>query len=182
MRYEAGKTMTSPSPPAWRATTWPLSRPHLACHRRAARLRRAQEIRRGELVRVLPRWMAGLATISLLTPTGRGLLPSVRAFADFLSGRQVFMGLRIGSQFAPRGTVVTALRSYDRPDELEVAAANLDVSIQICLIRSSGLNCVSDLRDRVVALPCGPQYSRTTFRCWTSLADRVQPFDRGTVS
>ena len=43
------------------------------------------EVERGQLVRVLPEWIAGIATISLLMPSRRGLLPSVRAFAQFLS-------------------------------------------------------------------------------------------------
>jgi len=37
------------------------------------------------LVRVLPQWLAGVATLSLLMPSRRGLLPSVRTFADFLA-------------------------------------------------------------------------------------------------
>lgn len=43
-----------------------------------------REVERGQLVRVLPHWTAGVATMSLLMPSRRGLLPSVRAFADFL--------------------------------------------------------------------------------------------------
>ncbi|SCX65840.1 LysR substrate-binding domain-containing protein [Variovorax sp. EL159] len=43
------------------------------------------EVARGELVRVLPQWTAGVATMSLLIPSRRGLLPSVRAFAEFLA-------------------------------------------------------------------------------------------------
>ena len=46
-----------------------------------------QEISTGELVHVLPRWTTGVAVISLLMPSRRGLLPSVRAFADFLAER-----------------------------------------------------------------------------------------------
>ncbi|RKE37497.1 LysR family transcriptional regulator [Paraburkholderia sp. BL23I1N1] len=42
------------------------------------------EVERGQLVRVLPQWIAGIATISLLMPSRRGLLPSVRAFTEFL--------------------------------------------------------------------------------------------------
>jgi len=45
------------------------------------------EVRKGQLVRVLPQWLAGLATVSLLMPSRRGLLPSVRAFIDFLAER-----------------------------------------------------------------------------------------------
>ncbi len=44
-----------------------------------------REVERGQLVRVLPHWNAGIATMSLLMPSRRGLLPSVRAFADFLA-------------------------------------------------------------------------------------------------
>ena len=43
------------------------------------------EIERAQLVRVLPEWHAGVATMSLLMPSRRGLLPSVRAFAEFLA-------------------------------------------------------------------------------------------------
>ncbi|TKC87969.1 LysR family transcriptional regulator [Trinickia terrae] len=43
------------------------------------------EVRKGQLVRVLPQWTAGVATISLLMPSRRGLLPSIRAFVDFLA-------------------------------------------------------------------------------------------------
>jgi len=45
------------------------------------------EVRKGQLVRVLVQWSAGLATVSLLMPSRRGLLPSVRAFVDFLAER-----------------------------------------------------------------------------------------------
>jgi DNA-binding transcriptional LysR family regulator len=44
-------------------------------------------VRKGQLVRVLPQWSAGLATVSLLMPSRLGLLPSVRAFIDFLAER-----------------------------------------------------------------------------------------------
>lgn len=43
------------------------------------------EVANGELVRVLPQWTAGVATMTLLMPSRRGLLPSVRAFAEFLA-------------------------------------------------------------------------------------------------
>lgn len=39
----------------------------------------------GSLVRLLPTWTAGDAWITQLMPTRRGLLPSVRSFADFLA-------------------------------------------------------------------------------------------------
>jgi DNA-binding transcriptional LysR family regulator len=42
------------------------------------------EIQQGYLQRVLPDWTAGDNSISLLTPTRRGLLPSIRVFMDFL--------------------------------------------------------------------------------------------------
>lgn len=44
-----------------------------------------KEVESGLLVRVLPEWHAGIATLTLLMPSRRGLLPSVRAFIDFLS-------------------------------------------------------------------------------------------------
>jgi DNA-binding transcriptional LysR family regulator len=44
-----------------------------------------KEVESGLLVRVLPQWHAGIATVSMLLPSRRGLLPSVRAFVDFLS-------------------------------------------------------------------------------------------------
>jgi DNA-binding transcriptional LysR family regulator len=43
------------------------------------------EVRRGQLVHVLPQWIAGLATMTVLMPSRRGLLPSVSAFVEFLS-------------------------------------------------------------------------------------------------
>lgn len=43
------------------------------------------ETEAGSLRRVLPRWTAGDGFITLLMPSRRGLLPSVRAFADFLA-------------------------------------------------------------------------------------------------
>jgi DNA-binding transcriptional LysR family regulator len=42
------------------------------------------EVESGILVRVLPQWHAGIAKLSLLMPSRRGLLPSVTAFVDFL--------------------------------------------------------------------------------------------------
>lgn len=42
-------------------------------------------VARGELVRVLPRWVAGRVTTTALVPHRRSLLPSVRAVLDFLS-------------------------------------------------------------------------------------------------
>lgn len=45
------------------------------------------ELADGTLVRVLDDWTAGGVTTSLLMPTRRGLLPSVRAVADFLAER-----------------------------------------------------------------------------------------------
>jgi DNA-binding transcriptional LysR family regulator len=44
-----------------------------------------KEVDNGLLVRVLPHWHAGIATVSMLLPSRRGLLPSVRSFIDFLS-------------------------------------------------------------------------------------------------
>ncbi|MDT6963185.1 LysR substrate-binding domain-containing protein [Cupriavidus sp. SZY C1] len=43
------------------------------------------EMAAGKLVRVLPQWIAGVATLTLLMPSRRGLLPSVRAFSEFLA-------------------------------------------------------------------------------------------------
>ena len=43
-----------------------------------------EEVKRGELVRVLPEWIAGHSTLSALIPEGRGLLPAVRVFLDHL--------------------------------------------------------------------------------------------------
>jgi len=47
----------------------------------------APEVTRGQLVRVLPDWTAGIAMMSLLMPSKRGMLPSIRAFVDFLAER-----------------------------------------------------------------------------------------------
>ncbi|MFS2318028.1 LysR substrate-binding domain-containing protein [Maricaulis sp. D1M11] len=43
------------------------------------------EVRDGSLVRVLPDWCARRARISLLMPSRKGVLPVVRAFADYLA-------------------------------------------------------------------------------------------------
>ena len=43
-----------------------------------------QELAEGSLRQVLPGWTADQATLSLLTPSRRGTLPSVRALADHL--------------------------------------------------------------------------------------------------
>lgn len=43
------------------------------------------EITAGKLVRVLPQWIVGVATLTLLMPSRRGLLPSVRTFAEYLA-------------------------------------------------------------------------------------------------
>jgi len=43
------------------------------------------EVARGELVRVLPGWVAGQSTLSALIPERRGLLPAVRVFLDHLA-------------------------------------------------------------------------------------------------
>ena len=43
-----------------------------------------KEVESGLLVRVLPQWHAGIAKLSVLMPSRRGLLPSVRAFIDYL--------------------------------------------------------------------------------------------------
>lgn len=45
----------------------------------------SREFEQGRLVRVLPQWIAGLATMSVLMPSRRGLLPSVGAFVEFLA-------------------------------------------------------------------------------------------------
>jgi DNA-binding transcriptional LysR family regulator len=43
-----------------------------------------EEVRSGELKRILPEWLAGEANITAVIPYRHGLLPSVRAFVDFL--------------------------------------------------------------------------------------------------
>ena len=45
------------------------------------------DIESGKLVRVLPAWTLPLGVFHLVFPTRRGLLPSVRAFIDFLAER-----------------------------------------------------------------------------------------------
>ncbi len=42
------------------------------------------EIADGSLIRVLPNWISGKAQLSLLSPSRKGLSPSVRTFSDFL--------------------------------------------------------------------------------------------------
>lgn len=44
----------------------------------------AQHLQRGMLVRMLPDWIAGGATTTLLVPHRRGQMPAVRAIADAL--------------------------------------------------------------------------------------------------
>lgn len=44
-----------------------------------------QELERGELIRVLPDWIAGKVSTTLLIPHRRGQLPSVRAVCDILA-------------------------------------------------------------------------------------------------
>ncbi len=44
-----------------------------------------EEVRRGELVRVLPEWVAEDSTISALVPSRRGMSAAVRAFLDHLA-------------------------------------------------------------------------------------------------
>jgi len=44
-----------------------------------------EEVRSGALRRVLPNWLAGDSTITALVPYRQGLLPSVRAFIEFLA-------------------------------------------------------------------------------------------------
>jgi DNA-binding transcriptional LysR family regulator len=46
-----------------------------------------EEIASGELKRILPDWLAGEASITAVIPFRHGLLPSVRAFLDFLIER-----------------------------------------------------------------------------------------------
>ena len=44
------------------------------------------ELRSGELMRVLPGWIADESTFSALLPHRRGLLPAIRTFVDYLAG------------------------------------------------------------------------------------------------
>jgi DNA-binding transcriptional LysR family regulator len=44
-----------------------------------------EQVRSGELVRVLPEWFAGDSTLTALIPYRNGPLPSVRAFVDHLA-------------------------------------------------------------------------------------------------
>ena len=44
-----------------------------------------RELRRGELTRVLPGWLAGESTFTALLPHRRGLLPAVKIFVDYLA-------------------------------------------------------------------------------------------------
>jgi DNA-binding transcriptional LysR family regulator len=46
-----------------------------------------EQVRRGELVKVLPDWSSKSAVIHAVFPTRRGLLPSVRTLIDFLAER-----------------------------------------------------------------------------------------------
>jgi DNA-binding transcriptional LysR family regulator len=46
-----------------------------------------EEVRRGELVKVLPEWNSKSAVVHAVFPTRRGILPSVRQLIDFLAER-----------------------------------------------------------------------------------------------
>ena len=46
-----------------------------------------EEVKAGRLTRILPDWLAGEANITAVTPFRHGILPSVRAFLDFLAER-----------------------------------------------------------------------------------------------
>jgi len=48
-----------------------------------------QDIEAGRLVPVLPRWRPRAGIIHAVFPSRRGLLPSVRAFLDFLASECV---------------------------------------------------------------------------------------------
>jgi len=43
------------------------------------------EVERGDLIRVLPHWVAEESTISALVPSRRGMSAAVRAFLDYLA-------------------------------------------------------------------------------------------------
>ncbi|MFC5742966.1 LysR substrate-binding domain-containing protein [Dyella tabacisoli] len=45
------------------------------------------ELAQGSLIRVLPGWEVSRRTLSLILPTTKGLMPAVRAWADFLAER-----------------------------------------------------------------------------------------------
>jgi DNA-binding transcriptional LysR family regulator len=45
------------------------------------------DVERGTVERVLPAWTLPLGVFHVVFPTRRGLLPSVRAFIDFLAER-----------------------------------------------------------------------------------------------
>ncbi|CFO37244.1 LysR family transcriptional regulator [Bordetella pertussis] len=45
------------------------------------------ELRRGELVRVLPDWRSPEGIVHCIYPSRRGMMPAVRAFLDFLAKR-----------------------------------------------------------------------------------------------
>jgi len=47
----------------------------------------SSEVKRGQLVRVLLEWTAGIALMSLIMPSKRGMLPSIRVFVDLLAER-----------------------------------------------------------------------------------------------
>jgi DNA-binding transcriptional LysR family regulator len=46
-----------------------------------------EDVRSGALQRILPDWLAGQASITAVIPFRQGMLPSVRAFLDFLVER-----------------------------------------------------------------------------------------------
>lgn len=62
-----------------------------------------EDIKRGELVRVLPDWHAGMLTISALLPSNHGVLPAVRALLDHMAERLPAMVTGTGKH-EPHGT------------------------------------------------------------------------------
>lgn len=58
----------------------------------------AQSVKEGQLLRVLPAWIAGRVMTTILTPYKRGQLPAVRTVIDFLTQK-----LQLASTFPKKG-------------------------------------------------------------------------------
>lgn len=87
LEHEDGRTADVPFKPVLASNDWftlrKMAEAGLGIAAVPAHICR-HELARGTLERVLPEWRAAHASLSILMPSRRGTLPSVRAFVDFL--------------------------------------------------------------------------------------------------
>ena len=60
-----------------------------------------EELRRGQLVPVLPQWQSPEGIVHCIYPSRRGMMPAVRTLLDFLSQRLPSMYQRLEKAAAP---------------------------------------------------------------------------------